>query len=249
MKTIFKFKNLSIIESNSQEISKNVAKQFSDLVKIKANCVLGLATGSSPIPIYKEMIKLHQEEKVNYFNVKTYNLDEYIGLQEQDKKQSYYQFMFDNLFNGINIDPNNVNFPNKVKNNIYSEYDEAIKQDGGIDVQLLGLGVNGHIAFNEPGTSNTSLTHLTKITKSTIVANARFFDGEMKRVPKEAITMGIQSILNAKKIILVATGKNKALAISKISLGITDKKWPCTWLLKHKNVEIFVDKEASSLIN
>lgn len=239
-----------IICKNEKEIAELVAKEFTRTMKNKSKSVLGLATGSSPLSTYKELIKLYKTKKISFKNVKTFNLDEYLDLHPNYANQSYYIFMRDNLFSKIDINMDNVHFPpvNVTPLKPASIYDKQIKNAGGIDLQLLGLGVNGHIAFNEPGTSFSSLTHVTRIADETIKSNARFFNGTQALVPRKAVTMGIKTILASRKIVLIAMGKEKARALAEIFKYKLNKKFPCTSLLLHPNVVIYADQEAASYI-
>ena len=225
------------------EIEKEIANVFIEKVKENPNCVLGLATGSSPLGIYKNLIEACKNREVSFKNVKTFNLDEYIGL-DGNHDQSYRYFMNHNLFNHIDINKDNTHVPSGFVSNdeIAALYDEAIKAAGGIDIQLLGLGSDGHIAFNEPGTPFDSLTHIAELTEQTITDNARFF-ASIEDVPTKACTMGLQSIMNAKKIVLIALGKNKVEAVRKLIHGEIDINWPCTILKNHPDVTIYVDSD------
>ena len=229
-------------------MSKKAAKIVRDAILRKPDLVLGLATGSTPLGLYKELIRMHKEEGLNFSKVITFNLDEYVGLPK-DHPESYNRFMWDNLFNHININPSNVHIPDGTVEDLEAFckwYEEKIDEYGGIDLQILGIGRDGHIAFNEPGTSLGSRTHIAKLTEVTRRDNARFFDGDIEKVPKYAITMGVGTILEAKSIILLANGEAKADAIKKALEG------PVTCLITasarqlHPNVTIIVDKEAGS---
>ena len=225
------------------EIEKEIAQIFIDKVNENQKCVLGLATGSSPVGIYKNIIKAVEEGKVSFKDVTTFNLDEYLGL-DGTRDQSYRYFMNVNLFNHIDINKDNTNVPSGfVKDDEEAAlYDEAIVAKGGIDIQLLGLGSDGHIAFNEPGTPFDALTHIAELTEQTISDNARFFE-RIEDVPTKACTMGLKSIMNAKKIVLIATGKSKAQAVNELINGEINEAWPCTILRNHPDVVIYVDSE------
>ena len=225
------------------EIEKEIANVFIEKVKENPSCVLGLATGSSPLGIYKNLIDACKNGEVSFKNVKTFNLDEYIGL-DGNHDQSYRYFMNHNLFNHIDINKDNTHVPSGFVPNdeIAALYDEAIQAAGGIDIQLLGLGSDGHIAFNEPGTPFDSLTHIAELTEQTITDNARFF-ASIEDVPTKACTMGLQSIMNAKKIVLIALGKNKVEAVRRLIHGEIDINWPCTILKNHPDVTIYVDSD------
>lgn len=232
-----------------EEINKEAAKIFIDLINSKKDyCVLGLATGSTPVGMYKELALANKEGLVSFKNVTTFNLDEYVGLPGTHN-QSYRYFMNDNLFDYIDINKNNTNVLLGVGDYVsfMNEYDNKIAKAGGIDIQLLGIGSDGHIAFNEPGTPFDSLTHLADLTDQTITDNARFFASK-EEVPTQAITMGLQSIMNARKVVLIATGSNKAKAVYELVKGKPSIDWPCTVLQGHQNVVVFCDKDAASLL-
>lgn len=237
---------MKVIYLSKTEIAKEMAQVFIDKVNENPSCVLGLATGSSPIGIYQNMIKAYQEGKVSFKNVTTFNLDEYLGL-DGNHDQSYRYFMNHNLFNHIDINKDNTNVPSGfvTNNEEAAKYDEKIALKGGIDIQLLGLGSDGHIAFNEPGTPFDSLTHIAELTEQTISDNARFFE-KIEDVPTKACTMGLKSIMNAKKILLIATGKSKAEAVNQLINGEVSEEWPCTILKNHPDVTIYVDSELKA---
>lgn len=228
------------------EIGAAVGKIFTDAVKENPNCVLGLATGSSPLPTYAEMIRAYRDGEISFKNVTTFNLDEYCDLPKEDKN-SYYSFMFDNLFSGTDINPESVHFLDGNAADDKAEcaaYEELIEKAGGIDVQLLGIGNNGHIGFNEPADEFTKHPYKVKLTQSTLDANKRFFpDSDM---PLYALTMGIENIMNAKKIVLIATGEAKADAVYKMIKGEVSPSCPASVLQNHGDVLIFLDKAAAA---
>ena len=239
-----------IVVNNYEELSKVAAKEFSKIIKEKENVVLGLATGGSPVGMYKELIKMYEKKELNFSKITTVNLDEYIGLNPEHN-QSYRYFMNNNLFNHINIDKSNTFVPNGLAEDLEAqckEYDQKISELGGIDIQLLGVGNNGHIAFNEPNNELSSGTHIISLTDNTIEANARFFDN-IDDVPRKAITMGVGGIMKAKKIILIASGESKAEAIKGIFSGKITTANPATMLQMHRDVTIIVDEAAAKLIN
>ncbi len=215
-------------------------------IKHNHKAVLGLATGSTVEDLYDCLIKKTQHDNIDWSGISSFNLDEYVGLKENEYDQSYRYFMDSKLFDHVNINKSNTNFPIKVNdkaeaNQSFANYDELIKNAGGIDIQVLGIGNNGHIAFNEPGSSIDSLTRCVQLTPSTIKANSRFFAKE-EDVPKLAISMGLKSILNAKKLILLAFGENKREALNKlINAKSFDPNWPCTCLYNHKDLIIITD--------
>lgn len=238
---------LVIVKENYDEMSKEAAKIVAELVRKKPDCVLGLATGSTPLGLYKELIRLHKEEGLDFSKVTTFNLDEYVGLRPEHP-QSYHYFMWENFFKHINIDPRYVHIPHGMADDIEEHcrwYEEKIKQAGGIDLQILGIGANGHIAFNEPGSSLGSRTRIKTLTEKTRQDNARFFRS-IDEVPKYAITMGIGTIMEARHLLLLASGKNKAHAIKITVEGPITAMVPATIVQMHPKATIIVDKEAAS---
>ncbi len=233
-----------------EELSNVAGKIILDVVKSNPNCTLGLATGSSPIGLYKYLINAYKNGEVSFKNVKTFNLDEYCELPVTHK-ESYYSFMHTNLFNHIDIDEKNVHIPSSVGDDLAKncrEYSEKLNA-ATVDMQLLGIGANGHIGFNEPGTSFDSETLIVTLKEKTRQDNARFFDNDINQVPKHAITMGIKNIMNAKSVLLVASGKNKADAINKLMNGPVTEEFPASALQNHKGrVIVVADEEACSLL-
>ena len=238
-----------IITNNYEEMSQKAADIFIDLLKKKPNSVLGLATGSTPIGLYKILIEKNKSKEISFKDVITYNLDEYCNIPK-NHEQSYFTYMNNNLFAYIDINKDNTHLPlgegdSKLNSEKYENELNKIK----IDIQLLGVGSNGHIGFNEPGTDFDLGVHEVNLTENTIKDNARFFENDISKVPKKAITMGIKNILNAETIILIANGKNKANAIKNIMSGVIDKNIPASALNLHKGkVYVIVDKDAASLI-
>ena len=240
--------NLRVVNSY-EELSMVAASEFSKVIKEKPNAILGLATGGSPIGMYKELIKMYENKELDFSKITTVNLDEYIGLNPEHS-QSYRYFMNDNLFNHINIDVANTFVPNGLAKDLEvecKEYDKRIIELGGIDIQLLGVGNNGHIAFNEPDEHLSAGTHVISLTENTIEANARFFEN-IDDVPRTAITMGVGGIMKAKKIILIASGESKAEAIKGLFSGKITTENPASMLQMHRDVTVIVDKEAAKLI-
>ena len=235
---------MEIIYLPKKEIDKKIANLFINKIKKNPRVVLGLATGSSPLGVYKLLVEAYQRGDISFKEVVTFNLDEYRGL-DGSHNQSYRYFMNYNLFDHIDIDKKNTHVPSGfVSNNEEAAlYDKEIDKYGGIDLQILGLGSDGHIAFNEPGTKFDTLTHITPLTEQTISDNARFFDN-IKDVPTEAVTMGLKSIMKAKEIVLIATGSGKKDAIRKLESGIITEDLPCSILHNHKNAIIFVDSDT-----
>ncbi len=228
-------------EKMSQEAAKLVAAQ----VNLKPNCVLGLATGSTPVRMYQILAEMNEKKEVDFSDVTSFNLDEYYPILRTND-QSYYYFMNENLFSKINIDKNRTHVPNgeaKDAQKECEEYDKNIDAHGGIDLQILGIGQNGHIAFNEPGENLYAGTHVTGLTQNTIEANSRFFN-DISEVPTQALTMGIASILKSRRIIIMANGKNKHDAVAKLLTDEITTSNPATMLKVHTDVTLICDKEA-----
>lgn len=231
---------MKIIEAKDyKELSRKVANIISAQVILKPNCVLGLATGSTPIGTYKQLIEWYEKGDIDFSNVTSVNLDEYYGL-ETTNEQSYRYFMNHNLFSHINIDMKNTNVPNGLAADAEAEckrYDQLIEDLGGVDLQILGIGHNGHIGFNEPDTEFEKGTHVVELDETTIKANARFFES-IDEVPKKAITMGIRSIMYAKKVILVANGPDKKEIINKAIYGPITPEVPASVLQLHPDLTV-----------
>lgn len=229
------------------ELSTKAANIIKEEIEKKTNLILGLATGSTPEGTYKELIRMHKEEGLDFSKVSSFNLDEYLNIS-YSHPNSYHAFMDEKLFKYLNIDKNNVHIPDgNVKNveEYCKDYDKLIDDSGGIDLQILGIGQNGHIAFNEPDDRLYLGTHVTNLTESTIKANSRFFSS-IDEVPKKAITMGIGSIMKAKKILLLANGEKKAPVIKELLQGeMISTQNPASLLLLHPDVTIIVDEEAA----
>ncbi len=238
-----------IILKDYDSISKKGAEIVIEAVNAKSDLVLGLATGSTPLGMYKEIIDSFNAGEVDLSNVTTFNLDEYCGLFPEHP-QSYNYYMHTNLFKHVNIDPDKINLPNGMAKDFNEEcrsYDEKIRRVGGIDLQVLGIGVNGHIGFNEPGTDYGSETQIVKLAKETIEANSRFFEN-VGDVPTTAISMGLKSIMRSKRILLLASGNNKASAIFNTIKGPVDPQVPASILQLHPDVIIVLDREAADLL-
>lgn len=238
-----------ILMDSAYEISNAVSSIIIEQVKNKPNSVLGFATGASPVETYNRIIESYGRGEVSFKDVSTFNLDEYCGLS-RDNVNSYYYFMKDKLFGKIDIDFKKVNFLSGQSGDIEQEcveYREKISRAGGIDIQLLGVGRNGHIGFNEPSDKFTDGPFKVELTQSTIDANSKYFkDGEM---PRYALTMGIGDIMNAKKILLIATGKEKADAVFKMAKGEVTPDCPASILQNHPDCTIYVDQESARLLN
>ncbi len=235
----------NVIYNNPDEGSLSIANSISQLIREKQsqknNCVLGLATGTSPLSVYRELIRMHNNEGLSFKNVITFNLDEYFPISNNDLN-SYNHFMNINLFNHIDIPKENINIPSgelsfeKVRKSC-NDFEKKIKELGGIDLQILGIGRTGHIGFNEPGSHFNSQTRLVKLDDMTRFDAAKSFQG-IENVPREAITMGIQTILSAKRIILMAWGSNKASILKKAIEGEITSLIPTSYLQHHKNTTL-----------
>lgn len=235
-----------IIVKDYEEMSKKAAKIVSDRLRQKPDLVLGLATGSTPVGLYQQLIKAHKEEGLDFSKVRSFNLDEYCGLSP-NHPQSYHYFMYDKFFNHININPENVYIPRgEVKNaEVFCNwYEQKIKEEGGIDLQILGIGRDGHIGFNEPGSSLGSRTRIKTLTEETVEDNSRFFERK-EDVPRYAITMGLGTIFEARECLLLASGANKAGAVQRCIEGPVSAETTASLLQLHSQVIIIVDEEAA----
>lgn len=236
-----------ICAKNYDDMSRKAANVIAAQVLIKPACVLGLATGSSPVGTYRQLIDWHKTEGLDFSKVSTVNLDEYLGL-DHAHDQSYWYFMHDNLFNHININPVGINVPSGTTADPDAEcarYDAVIDSCGGIDLQLLGIGHNGHVGFNEPADHFSVGTHVVNLTESTIAANARFF-ASGDEVPRQAVTMGMRGIMQAKKILIIASGEDKAAAVAAACFGPVTPKVPASLLQLHPDVTVIADEAALS---
>ena len=232
-----------------EEMSRQAANIIAAQITLKPDCVLGLATGGTPVGTYKDLIAKYNAGELDFSRVKSVNLDEYVGL-DVSSDQSYVYFMRDNLFNHVNINLDNTNVPCGVAADPDAEslrYDELIRSYGGIDLQLLGLGPNGHIGFNEPDDHFPVGTHKVALTDATIQANKRFFEKE-EDVPRYAITMGIGAIMNAKRVLMVVNGKGKAEIVKKAFFGPVTPEVPASILQLHPDFTLVADEEALSLL-
>lgn len=239
-----------IVCENYELLSKKAAQIVGSQMILEPKSILGLATGSTPVGMYKNLIKMYEEGLIDFSKIKTFNLDEYYKLPI-DNNQSYHYFMDESLFNHININRENIHIPNGMSDDIDTEcvlYDQMIDDNGGIDIQVLGIGNNAHIGFNEPTINFNKGTHVVTLDESTRKANARFFNS-LDEVPTKAITMGTGSIFKSKKIMLLASGKNKAEAIYNTVHGKVTPEVPSSILQFHKDVILILDKEAASLLN
>lgn len=232
---------------NYDEMSKKAAAVIAAQIVAKPDSVLGLATGSTPIGTYQYLVKKYQERELDFSGIKTANLDEYKGLTKEND-QSYYYFMNTNLFQHVNVDMNNTNIPNGMAEDANAEcsrYEEVIKELGGVDLQLLGLGHDGHIGFNEPEDHFAKQTHCVDLTEMTIEANKRFF-ASADDVPKQAFTMGIGTIMRAKKVLMIVSGKDKAPILKEALYGPVTPQVPASILQFHPDAIVIADEDALS---
>lgn len=239
---------LRVVE-NYNEMSREAARLIAEAISAKPDCVLGLATGETPIGTYDCLVKEYAEGRLDFSRVHSVNLDEYYPIKPEND-QSYRYFMNEHLFDRVNIDKENTNVPDGQAQDVESfcrEYENIIDALGGIDVQVLGIGRNGHIGFNEPADELQPYTHLTALTENTIEANSRFFASE-KDVPRHALTMGIRSIFKARAIIIMASGAEKAEAVKEMLSGNISTHCPASLLALHSNVTLICDKAAYSLV-
>jgi len=236
-----------IVKENAEALASLAAELIADVIHRKPKCVLGLATGSTPLSTYKELIRLHRQEGLDFSRVTTFNLDEYVGLPPEHD-QSYHYFMWQHFFKQTNVNSKNVHVPDGMAKDIPAFcrwYEEQIAKAGGIDLQLLGIGSNGHIAFNEPGSSLGSRTRVKTLDERTRADNARFFKS-MDEVPRYAITMGIGTIMDARQLVLLANGAGKAEAIARTCEGPITAMVPATVVQLHPKAVILVDRAAAS---
>lgn len=237
-----------IVVKDYEEMSLKAFEVMSEIVKNKPDAVLGLATGSTPIGLYKNMIKDHKENGTSYKDIRTVNLDEYAGL-DYSSDQSYVYFMRNNLFDHIDIDLKNTNIENGKATDRQAECDRynRLLAEMQQDIQVLGIGSNGHIAFNEPGTPFGSVTHIVDLAESTIKDNSRMF-ASIDEVPRQAFTMGLKNIMNAKKVLILANGANKAKAVYGLVKGEVTENLPASVLQLHPDCIVIADESAASLL-
>jgi len=232
---------------DAKAMSIVAAKEVAEVLNAKPDAVLGMATGSTPLGLYQELVRMYQRRELDFSHVTTFNLDEYVGLPVTHP-QSYHHFMHEHFFRHANIPPQNIHIPSGTTTNYRSFcewYEQRIRDCGGIDVQILGIGSDGHIAFNEPGSSLSSRTRLKTLAKSTIDDNARFFK-DRAEVPIYAITMGVGTILEARKLLLLASGKNKADAVAAAVEGPVTAMITASALQMHPDCQVLLDEEAAS---
>ena len=232
---------------NYTELSLKAAQIVAGQITLNPQSVLGLATGSTPVGMYNELVKMYNEKRVDFSDIRTFNLDEYYPISA-DNPQSYHYFMEEDLFSKINIKKENTHILDGKCSDTFAEcdnFEKLIAQNGGIDLQILGIGQNGHIGFNEPAENLNLLTHLTSLTESTVRANSRFFD-DISDVPTKALTMGIGTILKARKIIILANGGGKKEAVKALLTDSITTDVPASMLKVHSDVTLICDKEALS---
>jgi len=236
-----------IVKDNADQMSRSAATIVARVLNAKPNAVLGLATGSTPLGLYKELVRMHNDEGLDFSQVTTFNVDEYVGLTKKHP-QSYHYFMHENLFKHINIPKQNIYIPSGTTDNyaaFCNWYEDQIKRSGGIDLQVLGIGSDGHIAFNEPSSSLGSRTRIKTLARQTIDDNARFFDSP-EQVPIYSITMGVGTILEARKILLLANGRAKAQAIAAAVEGPVTSMITASALQLHRDAMVILDRDAAS---
>ena len=232
--------------SSYEELSRKAADIISAQVILKPGCVLGLATGSTPVGTYRQLIERFRRGDLDFSRVTAFNLDEYLGISPEHP-QSYHAFMQEQLFRHINICPRRCHVPEGCAEDpraFARAYDQAIAEHGGIDLQLLGIGNNGHIAFNEPGSSLTSRTRMKTLTQDTIIANSRFFGGDVNQVPKTALTVGVGTVCDAREVLLIVNGHNKARALQHGVEGAVSQMWTISALQLHPHAIIVADDDA-----
>ena len=237
---------MKVIIDSAENIAAMAAQQYVDLLKRKPNAILGGATGSTPLGLYAELVRLNKAGEISFKDASSFNLDEYVGL-DGTHDQSYRYFMNHNLFDHIDIDKDRTRVPSGIDISDPAAYDKEIQAAGGVDLQLLGIGNNGHIGFNEPGTPFGSLTHIVELTESTREANKRFFTS-IDEVPTHAVTMGIKTVMQARSIILMAIGPAKAPIMKEMLQGPVTEKVPASVLQLHPDVTVYMDYEAAKLL-
>ena len=237
---------MKVIIDSAENIAALAAQQYVALLKRKPNAILGGATGSTPLGLYAELVRLNKAGEISFKDSSSFNLDEYVGL-DGSHDQSYRYFMDHNLFDHIDIDKARTHVPSGIDVSDPAAYDKEIAAAGGVDLQLLGIGNNGHIGFNEPGTPFGSLTHIVELTESTREANKRFFNS-IDEVPTHAVTMGVKTVMQARSIILMAIGPAKAPIMKEMLQGPVTEKVPASVLQLHPDVTVYMDYEAAKLL-
>jgi glucosamine-6-phosphate deaminase len=239
------------IFSSPQSVAQALSRHVARVISLEPCMVLGLPTGRTPIPLYRELIGLHDSGRLDFARVTTFNVDEFLGVPPADPR-SYRAFMQRHLFDHINIAAARVHFLDGTTRDIDREclrYERAIERAGGIDLQILGLGTNGHIGFNEPAPALIARTHRTRLRAATRRANAGLFGGRLRAVPREALSMGMATILRARRIVLIATGRTKAGCVARMILGPVTPRLPASFLQLHRQAEVWLDRAAASTLN
>ena len=237
---------MKVVIDSAENIAAMAAQQYVELLKRKPNAILGGATGSTPLGLYAELVRLNKAGEISFKDASSFNLDEYVGL-DGTHDQSYRYFMDHNLFDHIDIDKSRTRVPSGIDTSDPAAYDKEIAAAGGVDLQLLGIGNNGHIGFNEPGTPFGSLTHIVELTESTREANKRFFKS-IDEVPTHAVTMGVKTVMQARSIILMAIGPAKAPIMKEMLQGPVTENVPASVLQLHPDVTVYMDYEAAKLL-
>jgi glucosamine-6-phosphate deaminase len=233
---------------SADAVARVFARDVARRIRRNPSLVLGLATGRTPVPLYAELVRLHRASRVNFAQVRTFNLDEFLGLPTRDP-HSYRSFMRRHLFAHVNLPRRNIQFLNGSTRDVDREcvrYERAIRRAGGLDLQILGLGANGHIGFNEPGDALNAHTHRTRLRVATRRANAPLFDGRLNAVPREALSMGMATILYSRRIVLLATGAEKARCVERMLRGPVTPRLPASFLQLHRGAEVWLDRAAAS---
>jgi glucosamine-6-phosphate deaminase len=236
-----------IIQPTAELASVIAARIIAKLVRAKPSCVLGLATGSTPLATYRELARMHREEGLDFARVTTFNLDEYVGLPAAHP-QSYHAFMADQFFRHVNVRREHIHIPDGMARDVPAEcerYEAEIRAAGGIDLQILGIGTDGHIGFNEPSSSLASRTRIKTLTEQTRADNARFFDGDLAKVPLHCITMGVGTIMDARQVLLLAFGERKSAAVAAAAEGPITAMNPASVLQMHPVAKCIVDEDAA----
>ena len=238
--------NVQVVE-NYNEMSAEGAMVVARQIRDKPSAVIGFATGSTPIGLYQSLIQMHRNEGLDFSHITTFNLDEYVGLKAEDR-QSYHSFMYEHLFSHVNVKPAQVYIPNGMAEDLEAHciwYESEIARFGGLDMQILGIGTNGHLGFNEPGSSLGSRTRVVSLAQTTVRDNARFF-GHIDEVPEKAITMGLDTIMDARSLLLLGSGAGKAEAIRASLEGPLTVMEPASVLQLHPQIRFIIDREAAS---
>jgi glucosamine-6-phosphate deaminase len=233
---------------SADAVARVFARDVARRIRRNPSLVLGLATGRTPVPLYAELVRLHRASRVDFAQVRTFNLDEFLGLPARDP-HSYRSFMRRHLFAHVNLPPRNIQFLNGSTRDVDREcvrYERAIRRAGGLDLQILGLGANGHIGFNEPGDALNAHTHRTRLRAATRQANAPLFNGRLNTVPREALSMGMATILYSRRIVLLATGAEKARCVERMLRGPVTPRLPASFLQLHRGAEVWLDRAAAS---